>query len=112
MKERAGVCRGGLLLGLTFGRTHGLSLLRSKDSITPCLRLCPSHQGAVLRPREQSMARRQRASLALPRSLSLFLLLQAVRVVLGLPAADKHSASQEGNSADGGVLGEVNLTLP
>lgn len=50
MKERCRVCRGGLLLGLTFGRTHGLSLLRSKDSITPCLRLCPSHQGAVLRP--------------------------------------------------------------
>lgn len=41
------------------------------------------------------MAREQRASLALPGSLSLFLLLQAVRVVLGLPAADKHSASQE-----------------
>ena len=49
VKEGWRVCRGGLFLGLTFGHAHRLSQLRPEDSITLCLRLCPSLQGAVLR---------------------------------------------------------------
>ena len=49
VKEGWRVCRGGLFLGLTFGHARRLSQLRPEDSITLCLRLCPSLQGAVLR---------------------------------------------------------------
>ena len=113
VKEGWRVCRGGLFLGLTFGRSRGLSQVRPKDSITPCLHLCPCLQGTVLRAkRAQLTACEQRSSLAFMRSLGLFLLLQTSEWFLICRLLTSTQPDRKGNYVDGGVLREVNLTFP
>ena len=113
VKEGWRVCRGGLFLGLTFGHSRGLSQVRPKDSITPCLHLCPCLQGTVLRAqRAQLTACEQRSSLAFMRSLGLFLLLQTSEWFLICRLLTSTQPDRKGNYADGGVLREVNLTFP